>query len=186
VLVVWLVTCVGGLLLLWRYKARPGDPGAPPARWPSPPGLALATDHPTLVMSVHPRCACTRASLAELEHVLAGAPGVTAYVLFVIPPGEAPGWERGGLWDRANAMPHVHAIADRDGALSVGAFRLAVSGHVLVYGTDGALRFSGGITPARGHEGDSIGRERVAAVLADETPDAATSHVFGCALEAKP
>jgi hypothetical protein len=184
-LALWLVACVGGLAMLWRYKSRPGDPGAPPERWPSPHGLALASDHPTLVMSVHPRCSCTRASLAELEHVLASAPDVTAYVLFVVPPGEHPGWERGGLWDRASSIPRVHAIADPDGALSVGAFRLAVSGHVLVYGPDGALRFSGGITSSRGHEGDSIGRERVAAVLADERPDATTSHVFGCSLEAK-
>ena len=186
VLLVWLATCVGGLLLLWRYKARPGDPGAPPASWPvrSASDLTLAADHPTLVMSVHPRCSCTRASLTELEHVLDAAPGVTAYVLFVIPRGERAGWERGELWDRATALHGVRVIPDPDGALSVGVFRLAVSGHVLVYGRDGALRFSGGITSSRGHVGDSVGRERLAAALADRVPDAPTSHVFGCSLEA--
>ncbi len=179
----WLLTCLGGLALLWRYKTRPGDPGAPPPTWPHPAGLTLAADRPTLIMSVHPRCSCTRASLAELEHVLDGAPGVNAYVLFVIPDGEQAGWERGELWDRAHELRGVRVISDPGGALSVGAFRLAVSGHVLVYGRDGALRFSGGITPSRGHVGNSVGRERLETALADRIPDAPTSHVFGCSLE---
>jgi hypothetical protein len=106
--------------------------------------------------------------------------------LFVIPSGESPGWEEGDLWDRAHAMPGVTAIADRGGALAIDTFHLAVSGHTLVYGADGALRFSGGLTPSRGHDGDSVGRERVAAVLAGQTPDAATSYVFGCSLAEAP
>lgn len=185
-IVLWVIACVGGLGMLWRYKARPGDPGDPPARWPSPPALTLARDAPTLVLAAHPRCPCTRATLHELDRVLHDAPDVHAYVLFVVPDGVEPGWERGELWDRAEELPHTTVIADHGGALAAGAFRLAVSGHVLVYDPDGSLRFSGGITPSRGHEGDSVGRERVAAVLAGEAPDAAVSHVFGCSLEEVP
>jgi|SRR6185436_1443376 len=185
--VCWALVCIGGLLLLWSYKTRPGDAGEPPARWPAAARLALARDRATLVMSVHPHCACTRASLAELERVMARAPdGVAAYVLFVRPDGVDEGWERGPLWDRAHAIPHVRVVLDPGGALGARTFGLRVSGHVLVYDAAGELRFSGGITGARGHQGDNIGEQRVAALLDDRAPDAETSHVFGCSLEETP
>jgi hypothetical protein len=185
--VLWAVVCLGGLALLWRYKTRPGDPGDPPSRWPAAAGLARAEQRATLVMTVHPHCACTRASLAELGRLMQRAPaGVAAYILFVAPDGVAAGWENGEHWDRAHHMPGVEVVLDRGGVLAEQVFRLKVSGHVLVYDAAGALRFSGGITGARGHEGDNIGETRVAALLSDHAADADSSHVFGCALEESP
>ena len=41
-------------------------------------------------------------------------------------------------------------------------------GHVLLYDKNGALVFSGGVTPARGHEGDSIGNSMILAIIRKE------------------
>jgi hypothetical protein len=52
---------------------------------------------------------------------------------------------------------------------------------VVLYNAAGALLFSGGITAARGHEGDNAGREMVLAHLAAN--DAGRrAPVFGCPL----
>ena len=41
----------------------------------------------------------------------------------------------------------------------------------------------GGITAARGHEGDSPGAERIAALLASTPTELASAPGFGCALD---
>ena len=50
---------------------------------------------PTLVMLAHPRCTCTRASLAELAELMARVTQrPKAYVVFIKPGGVAEQWER--------------------------------------------------------------------------------------------
>jgi hypothetical protein len=56
------------------------------------------------------------------------------------------------------------------------------SGHVLLYGADGALLYSGGITPARAHEGDTPGQTAIVAALYGKTPAVRGAPVFGCGL----
>lgn len=181
VIVLWLLASAAGLGLLWRYKARPGDEGTPPERWPAAAQLVRDPDKATLVMIAHPRCTCTRASLGELAEVMRRAPATRAYVLFVVPDG-ATGWEHGELYAQARAIRGVEVVVDHGGAIAE-TFGVKVSGHVLLFDAAGVRRFSGGITGSRGHAGDNLGRARVIALLRGASPDADHSHVYGCALE---
>jgi len=67
---------------------------------------------------------------------------------------------------------------------------------VLLYDAAGALRFSGGITAARGHEGDSMGAAAILSLLSAASPAVTAAlapearqtalraaPVFGCPLE---
>jgi hypothetical protein len=65
-------------------------------------------------------------------------------------------------------------------------FAVGTSGGVVLYDTRGRLLFRGGITAARGHEGDSFGQERIASLLTTGAADRADAPVFGCALEDEP
>jgi hypothetical protein len=57
----------------------------------------------------------------------------------------------------------------------------------VLYGTDGRLLFRGGITGARGHEGDSAGRDAVVALISGGVSSAAVSTpVFGCQILQRP
>lgn len=172
---------VGGFVFLWDYENRPGEPGRPPALWPaSAAALQREPGAPTLVMAVHPHCACSKASVAELGELLSRERGrLKAHLLFLKPAGASEDWSRGELWKAARALPGVEARLDEDGRLA-GAFGLATSGHALVYGADGRLAFSGGVTGARGHRGDSAGRQAVAAIARGETPERRSTFVFGC------
>lgn len=180
VVVVWLAICVGGLVLLWRYKSTPASSGAPPARWPAGSAIARAPGQSTLLMLVHPRCPCSRASLSELNQVMNRAGGATATVVFVLPEGVDDSWAHGESWDRAHQIPRTSVLVDR-GGVEARRFRVDASGHTLLYDAGGALVFSGGVTGARGHEGDNAGRQRLLAAL-ERGGEPGSARVFGCAL----
>jgi hypothetical protein len=183
----WLVAGTSGMAVLWRYGASPGTPADPPPQWPTTSMLERAAGRPTLLMFAHPHCPCTRATIEELDRLLASvAEPPQVHVVFTKPDGTEPAWEYTDLWRRAAAIPGV-AVARDEGGREALRFGAATSGQVLLYDVAGELRFAGGITPSRGHAGDSAGRSMLQQILASRhVPEDATP-VFGCALrEAAP
>jgi hypothetical protein len=178
----WLVVTATCLALVWRYKAKPGEAAVAPAHWPEATTIKRVSNLPTLVMFAHPECPCTKASLAELEGVMARVGGkVSATVVFVRPPGVDVGWEVTDLWRRAEAIPGISVQTDIDG-VEAERFGVRTSGQVLLYDASGALSFFGGITDARGHVGDNVGRERLLSFIESHAADSPTAHVYGCEL----
>lgn len=178
----WLVATTAGMALMWRYKARPGEPAAAPAHWPDRSTISRVAGLPTLVMFAHPECPCTKASLEELSAVMGRASGkVTAWVVFVRPPGAHDDWEDTGLRRRAESIAGVSIRTDVDG-IEAERFGAHVSGQVVLYDAAGVLRFAGGVTGSRGHVGDNLGRQRVLSVIETQTVDAPTTYVYGCEL----
>jgi hypothetical protein len=172
---VWLASVGAALFALEAYKATPGAAAGSPDRCPE------GVPRGALLLFLHPHCPCSRASVAELAAVLTARPSVSAQVHFVRPAGAPDGWERTSLWDEAARVPNATALSDVGGGL---ARRLGVrtSGHALFYDGAGQLRFSGGITAARGHEGDNPGRRGLLTALDGEAPEALHHPVFGCPL----
>jgi hypothetical protein len=182
--VFWVGAVTAGLASLAVYDNQPGVAAQAPARWPSDSRLALDPTRPTLVMLAHPRCSCTRASLAELAELIARAPGrAKTYVVFVKPgrAGSSPDWERTDLWQRAAGIAGTTVVRDDDGH-EAARFRAETSGQTFLYAPDGALLFTGGTTGARGHAGDNAGRATLLAILRREPAAGRTTPVFGCSL----
>jgi hypothetical protein len=182
--VTWLVVVVSGFAMLSEYKSTPSTlDGRAPADWPSQSKLIRTGGGSTLLFFAHPMCPCTRASLSELTRLMPrlGEHGVQAWVV-VDRPRDAPAdWDQASIWQRAPTIPGVSVFRDEDG-VEAARFRAATSGLVLFYDPQGRLKFSGGITASRGHEGESAGQERLLAVASTGKADLATSPVFGCAL----
>lgn len=177
--VAWLLLLGVGFWLLGRYGNTPGQAPAPPPRWPHDSALPPPASRPVLLLFAHPRCPCTRATLDELAGILEkhGA-RLTAHVLFFRPAGG--GWRETDLWRQAAALP-VSVRWDDDG-YEARRFGARTSGHVLLFAADGGLRFSGGITPSRGHVGPSAGRNALLALLGGGDPSPAHTDTFGCPL----
>jgi hypothetical protein len=133
-------------------------------------------------MLAHPHCTCTRASLGELAEAIARArtPPRT-YILFMTPTRSRETWEHTDLWRTAAGIPGVTVVRDDDGR-AARHFGTATSGQTLLYDVRGALVFSGGITGARAHAGDNLGRQSLVALLNRESPAASATRVFGCPL----
>jgi len=181
----WLFMICTGIGLLWSYQSTPGVAAAALEQWPADSGLRHANGRATLVMLAHPHCPCTRASLGELARLMAQAQGrATAYVLFVKPSGFPDGWEKTDLLDAAAAIPGVTVVRDDEG-VEAGRFRAATSGQTMLYDAGGKLLFSGGITGARGHEGDNPGRAAIVSLLTTDEAAQEETPVFGCPLFAE-
>src|SRR6185437_9083110 len=137
---------------------------------------------PTLIMVAHPRCPCTRASVAELAQIMAHSLGkVNAFVLFVKPPGAGADWDDTGLRRSATSIPGVTVLTDENG-VEAARFGAQTSGHTLVFDRQGTLVFSGGITASRSHIGGNTGEDSVLAALNQQAPDRERTPVFGCSL----
>jgi hypothetical protein len=182
VLAVWGIAVVGGIGALTRYASTPGALAAAPETWPSDSIVTRQPRMPTLVMLAHPHCACTRASVHELAKLMDQVGGrVNAHVLFVDPPGVGEGWDQTDLWQSAAAIDGVDVVPDTGGE-EARRFGATTSGQVLLYDASGRLMFRGGITSARGHEGDNVGRARIVGLLAHEGTTPQKAPVFGCPL----
>jgi hypothetical protein len=171
-----------GWAMLWAFADTPGPPAAAAATWPAGAGLTRDARGPILVLFLHPKCACSRATISELARLLATAPAPSAiYALVYRPADAAAGWERTDLWDSVAAIHGVRVFTDVGGA-QARAFGAFVSGQTLLYSATGSLLFSGGITYARAHEGDNPGRTALRSILSGRHPAVTRTPVFGCFL----
>lgn len=179
--ITWIAAVAFGLGSLLQYEHTPGPVGTISQEWPNT-QIERASDRPTLVMLAHPRCPCTIASVDELARTMARLQGkVLAYVLLVKPNESGPDWDDTNLQRTAEAIPGVKVILDPDG-VEAGRFGAETSGHTFLFGEDGHLLFSGGITASRGHAGDNAGESAIAALVNHQTPARTRTLVFGCSL----
>ena len=168
--VVWLGVSCGGLVILAMYADSPGPIPQAPSRWPSDTQISLGQRRDTLILFAHPHCPCTRASLGELEKIVARYQGsLTPWVVFFKPASSDDGWEQTDLWNTAAAIPGAHVVADTDG-VEARRFNATTSGQTLLYNDQGKLLFEGGITLARGHAGDNAGRSAIEDCLTNTAP----------------
>jgi hypothetical protein len=169
------------MLLMHAYAANPGDPGAPTPRWPTGSRLDRDEARPTLLIFLHPRCPCSRASVVELAAILGRCDGgVAALAVLFRPLAETDTWYPPELLAELAAVPDLE-IAPDPGGLEARRFGVATSGHVLLFDTRGDLTFSGGITPGRGQLADDAGRAVHERLLA-RTGRGPDRPVFGCPL----
>ena len=183
---IWMCSVIAGIVLLAKYGSAPGAAAGPPRSWPATPGLPCQSSRPSLVMFVHPKCPCSRASINELARLTARCRDrMDLTALFVVPPGCPPDSHKSALWENANAIPGLRVVVDQGGRLAA-AFGITTSGHCLVYDAGENLIFSGGITTGRGHEGDSPGQAIVTGIALHSAVNG--SHecaTYGCPLMVK-
>ena len=178
----WLAAVGAGMGVLAAYDHTPGTPAAPPSVWPPASAIARVPGIPTLILFAHPQCPCSRASVHELAEIMASVPGhLSAHVLFLKPAPFEPAWAQTDLWASATAIPGVTVALD-DRGTEARSFGAVTSGQVVLYDTNGVLRFAGGLTSARGREGDSAGRRAILALLTRGIADRRDAAVFGCSL----
>lgn len=179
----WIGLLGGAFFFLVRYEQTPNATAASIAT-NFPPELKhyFSPDRTVLLMFVHPRCPCSRASLGELERLMSRAPGTCDVGLVFYKPAHAPDdWVKTGLYtDAQRAGWQIHI--DPDGRLAE-RFGATTSGHILIYDASGRLCFSGGVTGSRGHWGDNYNESSALSVLKNGWSGASIHPVYGCPLQ---
>jgi hypothetical protein len=179
---VWSAAILFGLWQAAAYSNSSAEVLPQASQWPADTRIALAADRPTMLVALHPRCVCSRATLEELGRLLAQTPTPIRVEILLYQPDNAPGsWAESDLTARARSMPGVFVRADSKG-LEAERFGISVSGHTALYGPDGRLLFSGGITWARGHAGDNAGRSAILSILSKGQSATSRTPVFGCSI----
>jgi hypothetical protein len=178
---IWGSAVAIGFLALRLHAASPGRSGPAVERWPGRTQIPLSSRQPTLVVAVHPLCPCTQASVAELARLLSTCEGqVEVYILVFFPERAGHGWSPTDRLRRLATLPDVHLLDDPGGE-EAARFGAQTSGLVALYAQDGRLLFRGGITGARGHEGDNEGRRTLVCLIrGDSLPHPRETPVFGC------
>lgn len=185
-IVLWACAMAAGFHRLVQYELRAGRDALSVQSWPRDTTLPFDPTRANLVMFAHPQCPCSRASMAELAVIMTRCPGELRAVVCFSDPDEKPAqWTRSRLWRTADEIPGVKVVADVNGGLAR-AFGSATSGQVFLFTPDGRAVFSGGITGARGHEGENRGRNLVIALARGEACTTDRTPVFGCSLRDAP
>lgn len=178
----WLACCALGWYAYTRFEYLPGELAQAPQRWPPSSSVERTAGRAQLLVFVHPRCSCTRATLESVAAVVADATAaVDVHVLVFRPRAAAESWARTKLWYAADDIPGADVREDVDGA-EARRFGAKTSGQVLFYDADGVLQLTTGITPNRGHAGDNDGLASLAQLVRGQRPATHTGAVFGCPL----
>ena len=165
VTIIWFCAVGTGLAFLYTYETRPSSYESSVSTWPAQTSINRDEGKYHLIMFLHPKCPCSRASLSEMKRILTRACGkATVDILFGQPETANDAWTRSALWRQAAAIPSVRVTTDHQG-IEAANFGATASGHVVMYAADGNLVFSGGITQSRGHEGANDGRHAIISVL---------------------
>lgn len=189
VVVAWTAIVAFGVVKLMAFDASPARAAATTnptsGSGTSDEAKRRSGEHYTLILCVHPLCPCSLASVAELGRLLADdAQGrLHAQVLFVIPQGLDFDPHEASLWKAAAALPHTDVSIDELGskARALGAL---TSGQAFLFDASNVLRFSGGLTPARGKVGDVAVKDAIWQIVRGHTRTAVIhSPVFGCSLD---
>ena len=136
----------------------------------------------TLVLFIHPRCPCTKATIRSLEriyHRMPQRPKLVVYAFYPQDRGES--WAESALTDYVTAFADAALIPDRNGDACL-RYGVTTSGHLMLFDRHDRLVFSGGITPGRAHEGDCISSKDLLKKCRNESSVAAPSNwpVYGC------
>jgi hypothetical protein len=181
--ILWVCALAAGEWRLLHHEHSPGKPASTQADWPNGTRLPYQTGLFNLLVFAHPHCPCTSATLNELANLMATCRDrVAAQVIFVEPEGAGPNWKDTPLRRKAAAIPGVTVLSD-EGGIEAQRFDARTSGQVFLYDPQGRLRFQGGITPSRGHEGDNTGKQAIIDIVVDGSQTDTKTNVFGCPLQ---
>ncbi|MGK0186649.1 MAG: hypothetical protein ACI9R3_002432 [Verrucomicrobiales bacterium] len=181
VVVLWALSAVSGFTYLSLFQHRAGDEGMPKENVP-------ASSAVKVLMFLHPRCSCSHASVHELQRILLStktgesSPRVHAQI-FLFQPDEtdSDAWDGSAMISELKLFPSVEICNDPRGRIAA-SHGIATSGHVLIYDKEGNLKFSGGITQRRAHEGENTNGILAVQAILQVSNEIVRRPVFGCSI----
>lgn len=180
-ILIWGAAVGLSISLLMRYSATPGSDSRSPLTWPVDVDYLGLENTASLLVFIHPKCACTFASLSEFERLAVEVDEPFQTVFLVdCPKSNLSTWEQSSVVKRCQSILSARVVIDIDGNLAK-KFNATTSGYCLLY-SEGRLAFQGGITSERGHEGESLGRGALREILRGRSTTVRQTPVFGCEL----
>jgi hypothetical protein len=171
----------------YGYKREATSSIEPPIHWPADSQILRAAGRHCLLVFLHPKCSCSQATVTELEKLLSTPTRLRhdnllrVCVVATTPLAAEAIWANTRLIQRSSALPGAELFLDYGGA-EASRFAVEVSGTVMLFDATGAQRYAGGVTRARGHEGDNVGRDTLLRLLNGAPVPATAIPALGCRL----
>lgn len=179
-IVVWGVTVFLGMQMLTSYSLDAIQAPTIPTQWPCDTNIERLIGQHQLLVFLHPKCSCSKATVTELHKALQNSKrSIAVTAVFFAPTGALANWTHGDLWDSCSQNFDGQCFTDSAGREST-RFGVQTSGHVMLFDEDGAQQFSGGVTSSRGHVGDNLGSNLIVQLLNGDTINTVEPPVFGC------
>ncbi len=183
VVLIWTAIVVFGFGTLVVYSQTPGIQSVPIQLSELDRRPLFETDRCHLVVGLHPKCSCSRATVTELQQILAVTGSTVLCTVYVYTPRqESSEWANTGLVTAAKELPGVELVFDPDGE-AMAQFGVLTSGGVVLFDADGTVQFHGGITASRGHEGANAGSSAIRAIIQGSQSPVSSTPVYGCQIQ---
>ena len=181
----WIVSIMVSLGILTWYKFTPGEQVEIAGQWPKEASHLQTPGSANLVMFVHPECPCSLASMDELARLL---PIIADHIAIKVVFRELTGQygrqlSEHALWKKAKTLPHVQLLIDPGQKLE-NSFQAKTSGQTYLFDKEGRKIFQGGLTPLRGHTGETQASSFIKQWSRQQTISRSiSSSVFGCPMQ---
>jgi hypothetical protein len=182
-----LALCAGWWWMMsFQFTSEAAGEGLLTLKWPAASKLRHTRNHSTLVLFLHPRCPCSRASLTELEGLFAklkqeqiALPDVN--IVATVPEIHSDEWTEAETLRRAAQLPGACVFIDSSGH-EAKRFGAVTSGTVIYFDARDRRLYTGGVTIARGLEGQNAGLDAIESLLRGKPALETNIPVFGCRL----
>lgn len=174
----WVGLVVLSIGLINWYATVPGK-NSTSVRIPAGTKL-LPEKNPRLLVFLHPKCLCSEATMTELQNLLPELRDIDVTVVFRELENNSD-WMKGTLFERAKKTKGISIVIDGKGE-EAKLFGAHTSGHAVLTTTNGLIAFSGGLTPSRGHTGESAGKDFLLSWNRSRAPASFITDIFGCNL----
>lgn len=185
---VWFFVVAGGWWSAKRYEFSVNAPLSHGivTSWPAESALVRSDRRPTLLLFLHPKCPCSRATMNELSRLLAATNATKAIAPRLLVVATVPTAANDAWWDtdtvaQSKQIGQSTLFVDRGGR-EAARFGATTSGTVMLFDESGRRRYAGGITVSRGHEGPNAGSDCLVDLLGGKAGRTSDLPVFGCRL----
>lgn len=180
----WILLVGLGLSLLISFSNSSGPVGPAKLIWPEKSKIGRDSSRPNLIIFLHPKCSCSRATVGELERLMVFIrEKISISVVFSIAGGDTGEVLGSDLATSVKRIIGVDSVFIDEDDVESTLFGAKTSGQSYLYDKNGALVFSGGLTSARGHMGDSAGRDAILSWLRNKDQTSVFTAVFGCLIK---
>lgn len=175
---IWAVALFSIVFKFTFYTSAAGPVGELAQKLPN---SIVANPHSyNMYVILHPECACSQATLSEIERIQARTNNQIKIHLVFVKLKQTEHHENSKLFARASSLSDMSVLVDSgEIAKSLGAL---TSGQVLLYNPSNDLVFAGGVTQARGHEGPNDGAESIVNIVSSKGSLIIQTPVYGCHL----
>lgn len=182
-IVLWLWLVLLGINKLNSYANTPGESATASATFPILSRVQTQKGKSTLILFVHPKCGCSVATVAEMARLYPKiSSNAIVNIVFLKPEGFSEDDVRSDLWASAQKITGAHLTIDSENR-EADLYGAKTSGQTFLYDFSGLLVFEGGLTPSRGHMGDSKGQQDILSYFLNQsTWGPSKASVFGCGL----